>query len=246
MQVRIKAAMLVVASYGAAGLISAQGIPSGYTLPPDTISSDHHYGVLIPHFDRNNDLPKNNKVMDLVTSRVVAEITADPESLTDKDIGCDNPIGWDHELNHHENGVAEWSSDSSLLLWSVEGKWGYDGLMLLKFSRGKLIWKRDILAASHKAIIVRMRKAAPSKFQRGSIANEDDGCWYPRGYAVDERRTTGPLTLPMTFSVGATSNVKQIPDFPTLEAHMKAVVDRKGAFAIKSFDLGRGPDWVFN
>lgn len=243
--IRLKAVVLLVAVWAGSGLSCGKGIPEGYTLREETISPDRRYGVLVPHFVFDDQRERRNKVIDLVTSRVVADIQADPRWRTDKDIGSDNPTGWDHENGHHGKGVAVWSADSSLLLWSVDGKWGYHGLVLLKFSGGKLVWQRDILALSHKAIITRMRRSSPSEFARGSAANNGGGGAYPRGYAVNERRAAGPLALPMKFTVGATSNVKKIPDSPTVEAHLKAVVDRDGSFSVESFGMGLDQDFDF-
>lgn len=222
-----------------------KGIPEGYELREDTLSPYEHYGVLIPHYTDGKFAQKYNKVFDLTTSQVVCDITPDPRWAIDEDIGCEQPTGWDRTLNHHEKGTAQWSWDSSVLVWTVDSKWGYDGFVVLKFADGKLQWRRDMLALCHKSIITRMRSTAPKDFKKGSDANKGDGCWYPRGYAVDQKCYAKKAKLPMEFVVGATSNVKNISDFPTVEAHMNAVLNEDGSFVVTDFGMGRGEQWVF-
>jgi hypothetical protein len=216
-----------------------------YFLQPDTVSPDGHYGVLVPHFGLDEPMDAVfNKVVDLGTSEVIAIIAPDPSAEQDADIGYQNPTGWDRSLNHHEQGEALWSPDSSILLWSIESKWGKDGLVLMKFSDGKLAWRRDVLSLCRKAIITRMRKAAPKEFAAGTKANHGSGAWYPRGYAV-QQVLSGRLQFPVRFTVGATSNVKSIENFVTVEANLRAEVDADGVVTVTSFAMGPGKNRVF-
>jgi hypothetical protein len=64
-----------------------------------------------------------NKVVELRTNHVVAVIHAKP--------------GYNRALNFHETAPPCWSSDSSVLLWKVDGKWNPDALVLLKIEQNR-------------------------------------------------------------------------------------------------------------
>ena len=125
----------------------------------DTRSPGGKYGITVPvfHFeeepkkpDGNENEDEDNKVVNLETGRVVAVIEQEMP-------------GYDRTLNHHGIGEAEWSSDSSLLLWEVGGKWFDDSLVLMKIEDDKEKWQLDLMKAGQQAILERTKKAAPKK-----------------------------------------------------------------------------------
>ena len=145
-----------------------------YISPPFTFSPDHRYGVMIPVWhDEGAQEPDDrmNKVVQLSTNHVVAVIHAEP--------------GYNYALNFHETTPPRWSSDSSLLLWKVDGKWNPDALVLLKIEHNKTKWELDLLKTTQQAVLSRTRDAAPEQHKICREANAGNGAAFPDGFTVN-------------------------------------------------------------
>jgi hypothetical protein len=155
-------------------VVAAQTIPKGFVVPKCTISPDGRYGVTVPilaeHEDSEN--PKNS-VIELKTGKTLAVIKT-------------KFTGWDR-MNHGGVLPCRWSPDSSLLLWTVDGKWFPDAVVLLKFKNGALEWQRDITAIAETESLKRTKTAAPDKYARAKKANAGSGFAYPEGLASMSR-----------------------------------------------------------
>lgn len=216
---------LLLVSFGASAL--AQNVPEGYSIPEFTVSPDHRYGVTVPlrqywlaRPDEDWDSTRN-RVVDLQTGRVLAVIQAH--------------TGWDH-MNHNQALPARWSQDGSLLLWTVDGKWFPDALVLLKLEKGQVVWQVNILKAAQEEVLARTKKAAPEKYAAAKDANKGNGAAYPEGFTVDVV-AMDPVAFPLRIRVVLTSNPKQIEGFANLDSSMEAIVDSRGTFVIQGFHL---------
>ena len=231
--------------------------------PEDTRSPGGKHGITIPvfHFDDEPKKPGGkaadeevNQVVNLKTGHVVAVIEQDMP-------------GYDRTLNHHGIGIVEWSSDSSLLIWEVGGKWFDDSLVLMKIEDDKAKWQLDLMRAGQQAILERTRKASPKEYAafrktvtdaeaeyRAKYPGETVRSAYPEGFTIDVRRATNerkPLTLPLKIHVDLTSNPKSIEGELEIDSYLDAVVTKNGEFTVTEFKLGFrslkagdiGPSW---
>ena len=231
--------------------------------PEETRSPTGMYGITVPvfHFDDEPKKPGGNaadeevnQVVNLKTGRVVAVIEQDEP-------------GYDRTLNHHGIGMAEWSSDSSLLLWEVGGKWFDDSLVMMKLEDDKPKWQLDLMKAGQQAILGRTRKASPKEYAafrktvrdaeaeyRAKYPGESVRSAYPEGFTIGVRRAYNvmkPLTLPLQIHVDLTSNPKSIEDEVEIDSYLDAVVTKNGEFTVTDFKLGYrslkagdiGPSW---
>ncbi len=149
----------------------AGDVNSDYITPQFTFSPDHRYGVTIPifHFDAAQEPDaRTNQVVELSTHRVITVIRQrDP--------------GYNRALNFHETVPPRWSSDSSLLLWKVAGKWCPDSLVLLKIEQDQAKWQIDLLTTAQQAVLSRTRKAAPKQYVVAKKSNAGNGSAFPEG-----------------------------------------------------------------
>jgi len=200
-----------------------------FLIPDGTLSPDGRYGVTVPIFDSDapNNLPEpKNALVAMDTRRTVATIDATP--------------GYDRSLNHRSEPFATWSRDSSLLLWKVDGKWFPEALVLLKLENDQVSWQRDLMKLSQDAILSRTRTAAPKKYAIARKANKGNGSAYPQGFTIDVQ-ALNPVSLPLHLRVTLTSNPKAIEDFPNLDSHLDAIIDKQGKYIVKDFQLGPAP-----
>ena len=166
-----------------------------------------------------------NGVVELRTGNVVAVIHAEP--------------GYDRALNFHKTAPPHWSSDSSVLLWQVNGKWFPDALVLLKLEGGKEKWQLDLLKTAQQAILARTKEAVPEKYAAAKEANAGNGSAYPDGFTIDVTADEDKIAFPFHVLVDLTANPKQIEDFSAnLESHLDGVVSEDGRFTVKDFKLG--------
>lgn len=211
------------------------------------------YGITVPvfHFDDDPKKPDGNaedeevnQVVNLKTGRVVAVIEQEYP-------------GYDRTLNHHRIGEASWSSDSSLLLWEVGGKWFDDSLVLMKIEDDKAKWQLDLMKAGQQAILERTKKALPKEYAafRKSVTDaeaayqakypgESVRSAYPEGFTIDVRRADNEsiqLTLPLKIHVCLTSNPKGIEDEVQVDSYLDAVVTKDEKFTVTDFKLGVRP-----
>ena len=111
---------------------------------------DKRYGMLVPadfdHYDETNP----NELVEVETGRTLALIKAN--------------AGKAGFMNHGGIQPSRWSTDGSLLLWEVTGKWSPRALVLLKIEDGKVKWQRDLLKMAQKEILI-----APARHLRLSM-----------------------------------------------------------------------------
>jgi len=207
-----------------------------YITPPATFSPDHHFGVMIPVFHieiAEQPDHRRNEVVDLQTGGVIAIIHAEPP-------------GYDRALNHHEAPVARWSSDSSLLLWKIGGKWSPDALILLKIEQNRAKWQLDLLKTTQQAVLSRTRAASPHQYRVCKRANAGSGSAFPDGFTIDvttDGEDTNIVSLPLRVHADLTANPKQIEGDPNLESYLEGLVNEDGNFVVQKFQLGaRKPD----
>ena len=133
-------------------------IPAGFVVPKCTISPDGRYGVTVPVLDQHKDSenPKNS-VIELKTGKTVAVIQT-------------KFTGW-NRMNHGGVLACRWSSDGSLLVWTVDGKWFPDAVVVLKFNNGALEWQRDVTAIAEAESLKRTKSVAPAKYAAAKKAN---------------------------------------------------------------------------
>ncbi len=213
---------------GAAFRVIVAAVNSDYITPPFTFSPDHRYGVMIPvfHIEAAQEPDERlNRVVELRTGNVVAVIHAES--------------GYDRALNFRKTAPPHWSSDSSVLLWQVYGKWFPDALVLLKLEGGKEKWQLDLLKTAQQAILARTKEAVPEKYAAAKEANAGNGSAYPDGFTIDVTTDEHKIAFPFHVLVDLTANPKQIEDFSAnLESHLDGVVSEDGRFTVKDFKLG--------
>jgi len=225
-----KAVIILTAALLSAVVTTLAANPNtDYITPPFTFSPDGRYGVMIPVWhDEGAQEPDDrmNKVVKLRTNRVVAVIHAFP--------------GYNRALNFHETAPPRWSSNSSVLLWKVNGKWNAHALVLLKIEQNRAKWELDLLKTAQQATLSRTRRAAPEQYEVCKKANAGNGSGFPDGFAIDvtsDRENTKTVSLPLGVHADLTSNPKQIENFPNLDSHLDAVVTPDGKFIVKKFHL---------
>lgn len=206
----------------------------GYITPEYTFSPDHHYGVMIPVMTDVTDMSDDrmNKIVELRSHHVVAIIHAD--------------AGYDRALNYHETVPPRWSSDSSALLWKVDGKWNPDVLVLLKIGRDKAKWELDLLKTAQQAVLSRTKKAAPQQYEVCRKATAGNGSAFPDGFTIDvitDGEDTKTISFPLGVHADLSSNPKEIEGFPILTSQLDAVVTPDGKFIVKDFHLGSTKRW---
>jgi hypothetical protein len=201
----------------------AQNIPKGLVVPKCTISPDGRYGVTVPVLDLHKDSenPKNS-VIELETGKIVAVIKT-------------KWTGWNRQ-NHGGVLPSRWSSNSTFLLWEVNGKWFRDAVVLLKFNNGALEWQRDITAIADREILERTREAAPKKYVQARGSNAGSGSAYPEGFSI-EVVVSDPTSFPLNIRAALTADPKEIEGHPKFGSELNATVDEHGKFSVKSFSL---------
>lgn len=226
------------------GIATQVALPTGYIIVPSSISPNGEYGVSA--FDNlTNDLPyetDRNKIYDLKSGKVVAEINS-ARSAT---------------IRMNRGGIlpARWSQESSLLLWEVEGRWSPDALVLLNIENKRVVWQLDLLKTAQQAILIQTRKAAPEKYAAAKNWNRGDGEEFPDGFTVNVRtegdKSRGgeleavkgkPVSLPLKVHVELTSNPKDIEGIKNaqLDSELDGIVSQQGKFNVTHFSLRKKP-----
>ena len=227
---RNTAAAIAAALISAAASALAASVNTDYITPAFTFSPDHRYGVMVPVWhDEGAQQPDDrmNKVVKLRTNHIVAVIHAAP--------------GYNYALNFHETAPPRWSSDSSVLLWKVNGKWNPDALVLLKIEQNRAKWELDVLNTAQQAVLSRTRRAAPEQYEICKKANAGSGSAFPDGFTIDvttDGENSKTVSLSLRLHADLSSNPKQIENFPNLDSHFGAVVTPDGKFVVKEFRLG--------
>lgn len=220
-----------LAFFSIAFVAGAADVNTDYITPEFTYSPDRHYGVTIPifHFEAADKIDdRTNKVVELGSQKIVADFGGDP--------------GYDRALNYRETTPPRWSSDSSLILWKVNGKWCPHTLVLLALENNQEKWRLDLLKTAQQSVLARTRSAAPKRYKLAKKSNAGSGAAYPDGFTIDvttEGENTTSLALPLTVHADLTANPKQIPGEPNLDSHLDALVTVDGKFVVKHFQLGK-------
>lgn len=97
---------------------------------------------------------------------------------------------------------------------------------------------------AQQAILTRTRKAAPEKYAVAKEANAGNGSAFPEGFTIDVE-ALDPISCPLHLRAVLTSNPKGIEDFPKLDSHLDAIVDKDGKFKVTDFQLGHAPSRHF-
>lgn len=212
-----------------AGNLPGLAAPEPAHIPPETLSPDHRYGVTVPERDDDDTPLKDpNKIIEVKTGRVVGVINAD---------------GAFEQMNHDELVPACWSADNSLLLWQVDGKWGFRTEMLIHLEDGKIKSQVDILQAMRKEILQRVLQAVPDKYAAVKKEGEGDGSWWQDGFAIDcvLDEKSAAMKFPLIYHVFLTSDPKGGGDGTPVDARMTAEVSTDGTVKVTEFHLGDKP-----
>jgi hypothetical protein len=216
----------VITAVGISLSVGAQTIPKGFVVPKCSISPDGRLGVTVPLFAEHDDSenPKNS-VIELKTGKTLAAINT-------------KFTGWDR-MNHGGVLPCRWSADSSLLLWTVDGKWFPHAVVLLKFKNGVLEWQRDVTAIAEAETLKRTKKAAPDKYAKARKANTGSGSAYPEGFSIYVA-VLDQISFPLHVRATLTADPKEIEGFPKLESNLTGTIDQEGRFTVTDFHVGSG------
>jgi hypothetical protein len=209
---------------------------ANFIVPKSSVSPDGRYGVLAPadwdHFE--DDGKGQNKLVEMQSGRVLASINADTGLM---------------QMNHGGILSARWSANSSYLIWTVDGKWAFRALVLLKIENGEVKWQRDLLTQMQQEILARTRKAKPRNYAAAKKQNAGNGTGYPDGFTISVTvagEEGAPLKFPLFLHAQLQSNPKDIENFPKnaeLTSEMDATMNAYGKLVVKEFHLGlRDPE----
>jgi hypothetical protein len=211
------------------GTAFGQNVPTGYTIPDTTLSTDKHFGVLVPKSDDEDTLTNpQNKIVEVATGHVIGAIKG--ETAFDR-------------MNNEEIVPTLWSADDSMVLWQVDDKWGFETEILIKLENGKIESQVDVLSLLQQEILKRTRQAVPQKYAAVKEENKDDGSWYKDGFTVDcvLNSPAGPLKFPVQYHVYLTANPKGIDGATNVDSRMSGVVNQDGTIKVDDFHLGTDP-----
>lgn len=213
-------------------------VPKGFTVPDDTRSPDGRYGVTVPILAENPFTGNfkdwdhlRNSLVNVQTGRVLAVIRA-------------GTVGWDR-MGHGEILPPRWSSDGSLLIWQVDGKWSDDALVVLKLHDGKVRWQTNVLKVAEQAILDRTKQTAPKKYALVKRTNaafaggtDDPHCAYPDGFSI-QVDALDPVSFPLRITAELTSEAKPGTEmYGVLASNLTGVLDADGKLTVTSFHLG--------
>jgi len=211
------------------GSIFGQGVPAGYTIPTTTFSPDHRYGVTVPKMENYETIkdPKN-EIVEVATGHVVGAIQGN--------------AAFDR-MNHEDIVPSCWSADDSMLVWLVDGKWGFNTEILIKLENGKIKWQVDVLKLLQQEILKRTREAVPEKYAAVKATSGGYGSWYKDGFAIDcvLNAQCDALVFPLLAHVFLTSNTKSLEGVTNVDSRMTAKVRQDGTIKVDDFHLGQEP-----
>jgi len=157
-----------------------------------------------------------------------------------------------NRMNHGGVLPSRWSSDGSVLVWQVDGKWSDEALVVVKLQDGKVAWQTNVLKLGEQAILDRTKQAAPMKYGQVRKTNvgmgtmgprevggvDDPRSAYPEGFSI-QVEVIDPVTFPLHITVELTSEAKPgVPMFRYLQSHLTGVLDTEGKLTVTSFNLG--------
>jgi hypothetical protein len=217
------------------GNIFGQTVPAGYTIPAETLSPDGRYGVTVPKMESYDILTDaRNEVVQAATGRVLGAIQGNATF---------------EGMNQTEIYPARWSADDSMLLWQVDGKWGFNTEIIIKLDRGAIKWQVDLLKLLQQEILKRTRAAVPTQYAAVRANSAGFGSWFKEGFAIDCVLINDGKTLkfPLLARVFLTSNTKGAEGVTDVDSRMTAEVKQDGTIEVRNFHLGQDPparDWV--
>jgi hypothetical protein len=224
------AAVIFFAWTGSAAL--AQKLPDGYIVADNSVSPDGRYGIIVPK-SAEEDTIKNpqNAVIDLRTGHLIGAIMLDPDY-----------VAFDH-INNGEIDPTQWSADDAVLLWTVDGKWGFETEMLVKLDGKKITGEINVLNLLEKEMLKRTQAASPKDYAAVKATSADYGSWYKDGFAIDcGLANAGPdLKFPLLYHCFLTSNTKGLEGVTNLDSRMTAEVSADGTIKVDDFHLGKDP-----
>jgi hypothetical protein len=194
-------------------VITGKPFPAGFGVERSSISPNKRYGVLVPlDFDHYDDSRPQNELVEIESGRTLVLIKAE--------------TGKAGFMNHGGILASRWSTDSSLLLWQVAGKWAQRACVLVKIDNGKVKWQRDLLKLAREAILARLRKHLPKEDAAGAALNVEVS-------GKDDE----PLSLPLAIHATFETQPKAVepPPKDRLYSEMDATVDAQGKWTVKNF-----------
>jgi hypothetical protein len=226
----------IAGSIAIGSMVMAENLPKGFYISDNTLSPDHKYGVTVFNNTDNGDVEPpdgaKSQVIEVKTGHVLGAIQAD--------LAMKN-------MNHDEIVPTRWTADDSMMLWQVDGKWGFSDIVLIKLADGKIQSQIDLLDLLQKEILKRTQKAKPKDYAAVKATSADFGSWYKDGFAIDcvldEKGdgTDGPMKFPLVYQVFLTSNTKGMEDIVNVDSRMTASIAADGTLHVDDFHIGRTP-----
>jgi hypothetical protein len=139
----------------AAGEDSSAGLPEQYAkdylIAGSTVSPDKKFAVIYPTLEAE-EAAKNANHPEGVKNYVVA--------LQPFTVLGELQTKYPYFQNQSNGGIsAEWSNNSSVVLITLDGKWGPHDVFLLEFRDGKLARTTNVLAKAHDLLLPDYRKS---------------------------------------------------------------------------------------
>jgi hypothetical protein len=216
--------------------VMGQTVPKGFFISDDTLSPDHKYGVTV--FDNSDD---NVEAPDNAKSQIIEVKTGHLLGAIQSDLAQKN-------MNHDSIVPTRWTADDSMLVWQVDGKWGFSDIVLIKLADGKIKSQTDLLNLLQQEILKRTQAASPKKYAEVKGTSGEFGSWYKDGFAIDcvlDQKgdgTDGPLKFPLVYDVFLTSNTKGDEGMVNVDSRMTAKVNLDGTVHVDEFHMGKTPN----
>jgi hypothetical protein len=178
----------------AAGEDSLADLPDAYArnylIAGSTISPDKKFAVIYPTLE-SEEAAENAKHLERIKDYIVA--------LQPFTVLGELQTKYPYFQNQNHGGIgAEWSTDSSVALITLDGKWGPHDVFLLEFRDGKLARTTNVLAKAHDLLLpdYRKSKAEPYNDNFDFIFDGQEGPVFkldgPNRMIVDGDATTDP------------------------------------------------------
>lgn len=222
--------LTIIAAIFTAALVcqlAAGPVPKGCQVPEDSISPNHEIGVTVPILtDEKEQKDLKNNLIEIKTGKLLGVIKGE--------------TGWNRQ-NHGGVLPARWSKDSSILVWTVDGKWFPNTLVVLKLREKAVLWQVDLLKTVQREMLTRTKAAKPKEYAAIVAGHKGDGSAYPDGFSIDvDVDAEKALTLPLHFHGALTSDPKGADSLPKVESKLEGTIDEKGTVTISKFALGAG------
>ncbi|MEI6351146.1 MAG: hypothetical protein WCP06_08565 [Verrucomicrobiota bacterium] len=194
--------------------------PSGFVFPEESFSPNRVYAVLVPDREHGDGKPDQNSVFEVKTGRVLGPIHGPTGTL----------------LGNGGGVSAKWSSDSSLLVWTVSGKWGPLGIAVVEIKGGKITRQTDLLKAIQAGMLAGLKKERPVEYANAREAIRGNGSACPGGFTVDVQCSLPDAKRGVAFTVALTADPKDAltPDL-RLEAYAEGAFDPGQPVAFQTF-----------